>query len=144
MSKYTIDGFNELVTKLERLGKSGKNAANKGLKEAGKVIVDQQKKDGPRHKGGPSNKKNKHGADALKVGSIRIAKASKNKYVQIGITDSQVWEYAKGVYFHHHGFYNHISGKYIAGSQWFDSSFEKAKGKAANVLMKYLEKEINL
>lgn len=142
MAKYNVQGFDTLVNKLETLGKAGNRIANKALKEGAKAIVNQQKLDGPKHKGGPANGKPIHGADALKVGRIVTAK-SKNKYVQIGITDSNVWEYAKGVYFQHHGFYNHISKKYVAGSQWMDKSFEKSKKKAANILINYLEKEIN-
>lgn len=140
----SIDGLDNLIGKLETMGRAGSNAANKGLKKAGKIIVNQQKLDAPRHKGGPANGKSKHGGDALKVGSVRTAKASKNKYVQIGIVDSAVWEYAKGVYFQHHGFYNHISKRYVAGSQWFNTSFEKSKKAAAAVLMKCLKEELKL
>ena len=140
----SIDGLDNLIGKLETMGRAGSNAANRGLKKAGKIIVNQQKIDAPRHKGGPANGKSKHGGDALKVGSIRTAKASKNKYVQIGIVDAAVWEYAKGVYFQHHGYKNHIANKYIAGSQWFDTSFAKAKKSAAAVLMKCLKEELKL
>ena len=91
MTKMSIDGFNELVSKLETMGRAGSAAANKSLKRAGQVIVNAQKLDAPRHKGGPANGKLKHGGDALKVGSIKIAKASKNKYVQIGISDKKVY-----------------------------------------------------
>ena len=143
MSKMSIEGIDELVSKLETLGLAGSKAANKSLKKAGKVIVDQQKQDGPRHSPGPANGKSMHGADALKVGRIRTSK-SKNKYVQIGITDSAVWDYAKGIYFQHHGFYNHLSGKFVAGSQWMDKSFAKAKGTAAKVLIDALKKEVKL
>lgn len=136
-----IEGFDKLVEKLEKLGTAGSSAANKGLKKAAQVIVAQQALDGPRAKGGPSNGKSKHGADALKVGKIRTSK-SKNKYVQIGITDRESWEFAKGVYFQHHGFYNHRSKKYVAGSQWIDKSFDKTKSTAAGILIDYLEKEL--
>ena len=137
----SIDGLDNLIGKLETMGRAGSNAANKGLKKAGKIIVAQQKLDAPRHKGGPANGKSKHGADALKVGPIRTSK-SKNKYVQIGIVDSAVWEYAKGVYFQHHGFYNWVSKRYIAGSQWMDKSFEKAKSQSAKILIDALEREL--
>lgn len=140
----SVNGLDSLIGKLERMGRAGSIAAKKGLKKAGKVIVDQQKIDAPRHKGGPANGKSKHGGDALKVSSIMTAKASKNKYVQIGIVDSAVWEYAKGIYFQHHGYKNHISKKYIAGSQWFDASFAKARNSAAAVLMKCLKEELKL
>lgn len=143
-TRMTIQGIDSLVDKLETMGRAGKTAANKALREAGAVIVKQQQIDGPRHKGGPANGKNKHGADALKVGKIRTAKASKNKYVQIGITDREVWEYAKGVYFQHHGFYNHRTKRYVAGSQWFNKSFEKSKNRAASILKQALERELKL
>lgn len=140
-NKLSISGIDELINKLEKIGRAGKTVANKALKEAGRVVVAQQKIDAPRHKGGPSNGKTKHGGDALKVGRIRTSK-SKNSYVQIGITDAKVWEYAKGIYFQHHGFYNHRAKKYIAGSQWVTKSFKKVKKEAAKVMKDALKKEI--
>ena len=71
----SVDGLDSLIGKLETMGRAGSVAANKGLKKAGKIIVAQQKLDAPRHKGGPANGKSKHGGDALKVGSVRTAKA---------------------------------------------------------------------
>lgn len=135
--------MDQLLSQLEKMGKAGSNAANKSLKEAARAIVTGQQSDGPKHKGGPSNGRSMHGVDALKVGSIKTAK-SKNKYVQIGITDSAVWQNAQGIYFQHHGFYNKRTKKYIAGSQWMDKSFEKHKDKAASIMMNALEKELNL
>ena len=141
MAKMTIENLDHLIYKIEKLGMAGNQVARRSLKKAAKPIVMQQKQDGPRHKGGPANGKSKHGADALKVGPIRTSK-SKNKYVQIGIVDSAVWEYAKGVYFQHHGFYNWVSNRYIAGSQWMDKSFEKAKSQSAKILIDALEREL--
>lgn len=143
MAKMKVENLDYLINKIEKMGLAGNQAARKSLKKAAKPIVQQQKQDGPRHAGGPANGKSMHGADALKVGPIRTSK-HKNKYVQIGIVDSAVWEYAKGVYFQHHGFYNWVSRKYIAGSQWMDKSFEKAKGEAAKILIDALERELKL
>lgn len=142
MAKMTIDNLDNLIYKIEKMGDAGNQVARRTLKKAAKPIVQQQKIDAPRNKNGPSNGRSKHGGDALKVGPIRTAKKSKNKYVQIGITDSKVWEFAQGVYFQHHGFYNWVSRKYIAGSQWMDKSFEKAKSQAAKILIDALEKEL--
>lgn len=143
MAKSQVEGFDNLIDKLSLLGNAGNKIANKGLKAGAKVIVDQQKRDAPKHRKGPSHGKPMHGADYLKVGNIRTAK-SKNKYIQVGITDAETWHNAKGVYFQHFGFFNHRNKRYVAGSQWIDNSFKKSKSNAANVLLKYLESEIKL
>ena len=143
MAKMKIENLDVLISKVEKLGLAGNAVARRSLKRAAKPIVQQQKMDAPRNKNGPSNGRSMHGADALKVGPIRTSK-HKNRYVQIGIVDAKVWEYAQGVYFQHHGFYNWVSRKYIAGSQWMDKSFEKAKSQAAKILIDELERELKL
>jgi len=141
MANMNFSGFDQLIGKLQTMGKVGDKIANDALKQAAQVIVQAQKIDAPRHQGGPANGKSEHGADALSVGRVTTSR-SKNKYIQIGITDASVWEYAKGIYFLHHGFYNHISNKYIAGSQWMDTSFEKASKQASDIMISALQKEL--
>ena len=147
MSKgaFRVEGFEQLVQKLERMGQAGNKIANTALKEAGEIIVQQQKQDAPRHPGKPSRDKKQHGYEGLQVGRIRTAKASKNKYVQIGINGSgyDYWDTVAGVYFQHHGYHNHRNGKYYAGSLWMDKSFNKAKDRAAQVMINHLKKELD-
>lgn len=140
----SVEGFDKLIEKLDSLGQAGNRYANKALRDGAKVIVNMQKKDAPRHKGGPANGKSSHGADNLKIGSVKTAKGSKNKYVQIGIPDSGTWYAAQGIYFQHHGFFNKRTNRYHAGSLWMDKSFNKAKGTATKVLISALERGLKL
>lgn len=148
MSKgsFRVEGFEQLTQKLERMGQAGNKIANTALKESGEIIVKQQQKDAPRHPGSPSRGKAKHGYEGLQVGKIKTAKASKNKYVQIGINGSgyDYWDTVAGVYFQHHGYHNHWNGRYYAGSLWMDKTFEKTKDKAAKVMIDHLKKELDL
>ena len=140
-----VEGFEQLVQKLERMGQAGNKIANTALKESAKIVVDEQKKDAPRHSGSPSRGKKQHGYEGLQVGKIRTAKASKNKYVQIGINGKgyDYWDIVAGVYFQHYGYHNHWNGRYYAGSLWMDKSFNKVKDKAAKVMIDHLKKELD-
>lgn len=134
-SSLKIEGLEELVKKLETMGTAANKVSNTALKAGGTIIVEQQKKDAP--------KKTHKGANALKLGRIRTAK-SKNKYVQIGIPDGETWMIAKGIYFQHYGFYNHVAKRYIAATLWMDKSVEKVADQATEAMIGVLEKGLKL
>lgn len=142
-NKALVEGFDDLIDKLNQLGNAGNLIANKGLREGAEVIVKQQQMDAPRHPNGPANGKDAHGADKLKPTRIMTAKQSKNKYIQIGIPDTETWNYAVGVYFQHHGFYNVRTKTYVAGSLWFDKSFKKSEQAAVQKLLEHCKREVD-
>lgn len=131
-----VEGFDELIAKLDKMGAAGNTVANRALKAGAEIIVAQQKKDGFHRTGA--------GANELSVGSIRTAKASKNKYVQIGIGKGTSWDNVRGVYFQHHGYHNTRNGRYYAGSLWMDKSFNKVKNAAAAATVAVLKKELGV
>lgn len=131
----SVEGFDELIKRLESMGKSGGNIENKALKVGAAIIVEEQRKNAP--------KDTSNGAKELQVGSIKTAK-SKNKYVQVGITPGVNWDKAKGIYFQHHGYRNHRTNKYHAATLWMDKSFLKAKEKAMGEMLSILQRELNL
>ena len=135
MSSFRMEGFDDLVRKLDTMGQVGNKIGNNALKAASQVIVEQQKKDAPRDTG--------KGAESLKPGKIKTS-AAKNKYIQVGIVSESNWESVQGVYFQHYGYKNHRTGKYHAGSLWMDHSFEKAKGVAAKLMLTIINKELKL
>lgn len=135
MSNMDVKGMEELVQKLESMGKVANKVSTDALKAGGTVIVNRQKSDAPHLTG--------EGQKALKVGRIRTAK-SKNKYVQIGIPDGDTWMKAKGIYFQHYGFYNHRAKRYIAGTLWMDKAMEAVATQATDAMMSVLEKGLDL
>ena len=135
MSSFEVQGMEQLVKKLETMGSASNKISNSALQAGGKIIVNAQKSDAPKRTG--------TGADALKVGKIRTAK-SKNKYVQIGIPDGETWMKAKGIYFQHYGFYNHVAKRYIAGTLWMDKSMERVAGSATSTMIEVMKKGLDL
>jgi len=131
----SVEGFDELLKKLESMGSVGGTIENRALKVGAEIIVEEQKRNAP--------KDTQDGSKELKVGNIRTAK-SKNKYVQVGIPPGVDWDKAKGIYFQHHGYKNHRTGRYHAATLWMDKSFIKAKEKAMSAMLSVLEKELKL
>lgn len=135
MSSFAVKGLDELLKKLESMGTASNKVSTSALKAGGKIVVDKQRQDAPKDTGA--------GANALKVGKITTAK-SKNKYVQIGIPDGDTWMKAKGIYFQHYGFYNHVVKRYIAGTLWMDKSMMAVKSQVEAAMKNELEKGLKL
>lgn len=132
----STEGFDELVRKLESMGKAGNIIANTALKQGAAIILNKQKQDSP--------KDTTAGSKELKVGKIKTAKSSKNKYVQVGIVPGIDFQKAKGIYFQNYGYKNHRTGRYHASTLWIDKSFEKVKEKAMSKVLNILQREMKL
>ena len=131
MAKSSIEGFDELLNDLERLGDVGKKVGKKAVQNASKIVLEQMKKDAPR------SGDNDHGSESLKVTNIKTYKTG-TVVSKTGI-DSSNWEDAKGLYFNHYGFEHWKSGKLIdVHIGWMDNSFNKVKEEA----YKSIEKEV--
>ncbi|MBN3404448.1 hypothetical protein CF088_03840 [Clostridium botulinum] len=75
MASMELDGMDNLIRKIEDMGKAGTKIENKALKKAGELIVEEAKNNVPFRKG-----KLKEG---LKVSGVR--KKNGNKFVLAGI-----------------------------------------------------------
>ncbi|HCL4447466.1 MULTISPECIES: HK97-gp10 family putative phage morphogenesis protein [Clostridium] len=75
MASMELDGMDNLIRKIEDMGKAGTRIENKALKKAGELIVEEAKNNVPFRKG-----KLKEG---LKVSGVR--KKNGNKFVLAGI-----------------------------------------------------------
>ena len=84
-----LEGFDELLNDLERLGDVGKKVGKKAVQNASKIVLEQMKKDAPR------SGDNDHGADSLKVTQVKTYKTG-TVVSKTGI-DSSNWEDAKGL-----------------------------------------------
>ena len=87
MSGIELEGMQELLNRLEEMGKEGKKIENAALKKAGEVLQEEIQKEAPTDSG---NLK-----DNIEVGKIK--KNKEGSYVQVGTNDKS-W-YGKFVEF---------------------------------------------
>lgn len=130
-----IEGMDELITKLDRLGQDGAKIGNKGLKAGAKVILEYQREYAPTD--------SERGKKALKATSVKTS-AIKNKYIQIGILKSAPWESIRGIYFQNYGYKNKRTGRYHAPTLWVDKAFAAARSKAQAALKDSVQRELKL
>lgn len=120
MAKRSIEGLDNLLDDLGRLGDVGKKVGKKAVQNASKIVLNQQKKDAPR------SDDEEHGADKLKVTQIKTYKTG-TCVGKIGI-DSSNWEDTKGLWFQNFGFEHYKSGKRVEPHVgWMRQSFDKVK-----------------
>lgn len=140
--KIELIGMSELIDKLEKYHEAPKRAANKALRSASEVMLESEKKTLlSMHKKDRATGK---GAKNLKIGKIKTY-SSGNKYIGIGFTKDMLgnWNDIKGAYMQHYGYYEHKSGKYMAGSNWLGVAFEDASKKSYEIIKDTLISELN-
>ena len=149
-----ITGVQELVDYYDKLIDT--KPTKKSLRQAAKIVKTEEKKQA----------KEIHDTYSKDVGNKYVkqlpVKMYKTKgYVHIGLKSTgggSDWDKWKGLYFNHYGFYhnaykssktrkNRIRGnteacKYIAGSRWMDTAFEKSVDRAYDKMQKVLREEL--
>lgn len=154
-----VKGVQELIDYFDKIG--NKSVPKKALKKAGehvrKVEVEVAKS---RHREYSRNNA-ESGVNHLKSFPPRIRKGK--GYIDIGLKDKgkkSNWDSIRGLYFNHYGFYhngwhkegtaeNRIKkgqkkGKYIAGSRWMDTAYEKSSERAYELLEEGLLEGLDL
>lgn len=153
-----IKGVQELIDYFDKIG--NKSVPKKALKKAGehvrKVEIEVAKSKHWEY----SRKNGSSGANHLKSFPPRVRKGK--GYVDIGLKEKggTNWDNVRGLYFNHYGFYhngwhkegtaeNRIKngqkkGKYIAGSRWMDSAYDKSSKKAYELLEEGLLEGLDL
>lgn len=134
-----IDDF-EQQTKV----KVSKNA----LKKAGEYVLGVEKQVA----GGRHNKwARPAGVNNLKKFPIRSYRGS--AFIEIGIKGKKTkdaekrkteWDAVRGLYYNHYGFFHNRTGKYVAGSRWMDTAFDKSEEQAYKILSNEMLKEIGI
>lgn len=122
--------------------------SKKALKTAGEEVLRIEKQvAGGRH----SKWARPAGVNNLKKFPIRSYRGS--AFIDIGIkgkqsknsnTRADEWGKVRGLYYNHYGFFHNRTGKYIAGSRWMDTAFDKSEEKAFKILSEEMLKELNL
>lgn len=148
-----VSGMQELIDHFDKM--NNLKAPKKALVEAGKHIKEVEQKTAlEKHKKYSKNIGNKY----IKAFPVRSYK--KSLFIDIGLRSAGAgaeWDKIKGLYFNHYGFYhngwnnegtrenrikNGRTGKYIAGSRWLDTAFERGKEKAYKIIEEELLKQV--
>lgn len=122
--------------------------SKKALKSAGEYVLEVERDVAEnRH----SKFARPEGAKHLKKFPIRTYRGS--AFIDIGIKGKQSknadtrkteWDMVRGLYFNHYGFFHNRTGKYIAGSRWMDTAFDKSEKRAFEILSQEMLKELEL
>lgn len=152
-----IKGIQELIDYFDKIG--NKSVPKKALRKAGNHVREVEQQVARETHDEYSRKNGASGVNYLKSFPPRMRK---NKgYIDIGMKDSKApWDSIRGLYFNHYGFYhngwskegtaeNRIKngvkkGKYIAGSRWMDTAYEKSSKKAYELLEEGLLEGLDL
>ena len=133
-----LSGFDELINDLNNLGNIGNKIGKKAVEEGAKIVLEQQKKDGPR-----DADDNDHGADKLDITEIKKYSKSGTVVGKIGIS-SENWEDCKHLYFQNYGYELWKNGKMVdTHVGWIDDSFKRCKDKASEKIIEIAKQEID-
>ena len=130
---FEVRGMSELIDKLNKYHDSPNRVGNKALREAAEVMLESEKSTLlSMHKKDRATGK---GAKSLKVGKVK-AYPSGSRFVGVGFTKDMMgeWDDIKGAYMQHYGYYEHRSGKYMAGSNWLGVAFDKSSNSCYNTI----------
>ena len=128
-----IEGFDELFSKLDKLGNVGDKVEKTAVKAGAKIVLEHFKKTAPRDTGNSR----KH----LKITSTKTFKNG-GTWSQVGI-DKSNWSKTKGIYFQNYGYVHNKSGKRINKHVgWVSKEFKKVEGQAAKVIEKEVKNEL--
>ncbi|APH24629.1 HK97-gp10 family putative phage morphogenesis protein [Clostridium botulinum] len=127
MASMELDGMDNLIRKIEDIGKAGTRIENKALKKAGELIVEEAKNNVPFRKG-----KLKEG---LKVSGVR--KKNGNKFVLAGI---QKGDNSKIFY----GKFLEFGTSKMKARPFMGPAYESKKEEAKEVIKEELRKGLGL
>lgn len=154
----TVKGVQELIDYFDKIG--NKTVPKKALKKAGEHVRKVEVETARQKHYEYSRKNGQSGINHLKSFPPRIKKG--RGYVDIGLKEkggSSSWNNIRGLYFNHYGFYhngwhkegtaknrikNGKKGKYIAGSRWMDTAYEKSSNRAYELLEEGLLEGLDL
>ncbi|EJE7236604.1 HK97 gp10 family phage protein [Clostridium botulinum] len=127
MASMELDGMDNLIRKIEDMGKAGTRIENKALKKAGELIVEEAKNNVPFRKG-----KLKEG---LKVSGVR--KKNGNKFVLAGI---QKGDNSKIFY----GKFLEFGTSKMRARPFMAPAYESKKEEAKEIIKQELRNALNL
>lgn len=126
-----MQGMDEILKKIEDLGKAGKKIQTNALKEGGNIILEESKKNLERN----NNVRTGNLRDGLKVSGLK--RKGGTQYVNVGVqkNDNSKIFYGK--------FIEWGTSK-MASSPFLGTAFQSKKIEAARAIIGRLKKELNL
>lgn len=141
-----VKGLQQLIDDFEQQNKV--KVSKKALKTAGEYVLNVEKEvAGNRH----SKWARPQGINNLKKFPIRSYRGS--AFIDIGIKGKKTkdadkrkteWDAVRGLYYNHYGFFHNKTGKYVAGSRWMDTAYDKSEEQAFKILSNEMLKEIGI
>lgn len=129
--KMEVDGLDNIINRLESMGKSGSRLEGESLKVAGEVIVEEARNNLESH-GNVRTGKLKEG---LKVGKVR--KKGIRKYVEVGITKEDNSE-------NFYGKFLEWGTSKMSAKPFLIPAYENKKNEAKKIIIDELKKGIGL
>lgn len=129
-----IEGFDDLLGTLDKLGKVGDRVGIDAVKEGLKIVTEEL--------GSSAPKKTGKSAKGLRIIRVKNYKSG-NVWGKTGI-DGKNWEQCKGLYYQNYGYENHINNKMVTKNVgWLVKAFEKSKDKASSAMINKVSKELD-
>lgn len=156
-----VTGLKELTDKLDKMTTHLDKAGKRALEQAGQIVLDEER-------AVVKSTHNKYsenvGINELKKYPVKIGSKHKSKYINIGIraklTSTQKkkdsankqagmhrpthWDRIKGLWYNNYGFFHNRTGKYVTGTDWIGTAYERSIDRAYQKIQSELEKEIKL
>lgn len=122
-----LEGIEQLMKRVEDMGKAGSRAENRALKKAGEVILKEAKNNAP--------EKTKRLKKGLKVSGVR--KKNGNKYVLVGIQRSDNSKIFYGKFFE-------FGTSKMSAKPFMAPAYESKKEEAKEIIKQELKNALNL
>lgn len=135
MGSGGIDGMQELIDKLDKLGAVKNKVAGRALKAGADIVNARQQNIAPFKTGG--------GLGQISTSRVKTS-GTKSKYIQVGLIYGFDWEKGRGVYFQHYGFHNKRQNRYYPPKLWMDKAFEQTQEEAGQAMLNIIKKELEL
>lgn len=126
MAKIELEGMQELIDRVNKLGAKGEIIKKKALDKAGNLVKDSMEKNAPR-----SNKTKRHMADNIKVSNIE--KENGVDFIEIGPNkgDNSEFFYSK---------FTEFGTSKIPAQHWAEKSALENKREINNIIMEELQR----
>jgi len=123
-NEIMLTGMDELLNKIEKLGKEGMIIEKQALKKAGEVMKAEAKSEAPRDKGNL--------VDSIKVSSVK--KKNSTHYVWVGDVDRKA-EY---------GWYHEFGTSKLPANPWLSRACDKAKNEVIETIKNEMKRGLGL
>lgn len=146
-----VNGMQQLINQLDKLGKVGDKHGNTALKSAAEVVRAKEVEVAKR-----THSKYSEDVGWKELKAYPIKKGRKyGKIVQVGIKGSEsstgangsrttYWDRIKGLWFNNYGFVHNRSGTYIAGTNWIQTAYDESVDEAYAKIREEIEKGLDL